>query len=56
MVYSRVERVFILASKSFAAVRKAFSDAYLNKEVPNKATIHGLVTKFRVDACLREGD
>jgi hypothetical protein len=44
MVYSRVERVFILenyfASKSFAAVREAFSNAYPVKEVPNKITIH----------------
>jgi hypothetical protein len=51
MVYSRAERVFILehyfASKSFAAVREAFRNAYPDKEVPNKATIHRLVTKFR---------
>jgi hypothetical protein len=43
--------VFILenyfASKSFAAVREAFSNAYPDKEVPNKTTIHQLVTKFR---------
>jgi hypothetical protein len=49
-VYSRAERVFILehyfASKSFAAVREAFSNAYPDKEVPNK-TIRRLVTKFR---------
>jgi hypothetical protein len=57
MVYSRAERVFILehyfASKSFAAVREAFSNAYPDKEVPNKTTIHRLVTKFRdtVFAC-----
>jgi hypothetical protein len=35
MVYSRAERVFILehyfASKSFAAVREAFSNAYPDK-------------------------
>jgi hypothetical protein len=63
MVYSRAEHVFILenyfASKSFAAVREAFINAYPDKEVPNR-TIHRLVTKFRdtgqVDACLREGD
>jgi hypothetical protein len=51
MVYSRAERVFILehyfASKSFAAVREAFSNVYPDKEVPNKTTIHRLVTKFR---------
>jgi hypothetical protein len=43
--------VFILehyfASKSFAAVREAFSNAYPDKEVPNKTTIHRLVTTFR---------
>jgi hypothetical protein len=42
--------VFILehyyASKSFAAVREAFSNARPDKEVPNK-TIHRPVTKFR---------
>jgi hypothetical protein len=42
--------VFILehyfASKSCAAVREAFSNAYPDKELPNK-TIHLLVTKFR---------
>jgi hypothetical protein len=51
MVYSRVERVFILehcfVSKSFAAVREAIDHAYPDKEVPNKTTIHWLVTKFR---------
>jgi hypothetical protein len=51
MVYSRAERVFILenylASKSFAAVREAFSNAYPDKEVPNKTTIHRLVTASR---------
>jgi hypothetical protein len=51
MVYLRAERVFILehyfASKLFAAVREAFSDAYPDKEVPNKTTIHQLVTTFR---------
>jgi hypothetical protein len=40
MMYSRAERVFILehyfASKSFAAVREAFRNAYSDKEVPNK--------------------
>jgi hypothetical protein len=52
MVYSRAEHVFILehyfASKSFAAVREAFSNSYPDKEVPNKTTtIHLLVTKSR---------
>jgi hypothetical protein len=51
--------VFILehyfASKSFAAVREDFSSAYPDKEVPNKTTIHRMVTTFRVDSCLREG-
>jgi hypothetical protein len=28
-------------------LREAFSNAYTDKEVPNKTTIHGLVTKFR---------
>jgi hypothetical protein len=59
MVYSRAERVFILehyfSSTSFAAVREAFSNAYPDKEVPNKTTIHRLVATFRVDFCLREG-
>jgi hypothetical protein len=51
MVYSRAERVFILehhfASKSFADVREAFSNAYPDKEVPNKTTLHRLVIKCR---------
>jgi hypothetical protein len=51
MVYSREERVFILehyfALKSFAVVRESFSNAYPDKEVPNKTTIHRLVTKYR---------
>jgi hypothetical protein len=51
MVYPQEERVFIpehyFASKSFAAVREAFINAYPDKEVPNKTTIHVLVTKFR---------
>jgi hypothetical protein len=46
-VYSRV---FILkhhfASKLFAAVREAFSNAYPDKHVPNKSIVHRLVTKF----------
>jgi hypothetical protein len=50
-VYSQAVRVFILehsfASKQFSAVREAFSNAYLDKEVPNKTTIHRLVTEFR---------
>jgi hypothetical protein len=60
MVYSRAECVFILghnsASKSFAAVREAFSNAYPGKEVPNKTIIHRLVTKFRDtgSVCLRQ--
>jgi hypothetical protein len=51
MVYSLEERVFILENflvlKSFASVREAFSNAYPDKKVPNKTTIHRLVTKFR---------
>jgi hypothetical protein len=43
--------VFILehyfTSKSFAAVHEAFSNAYPDKGVPNKTTVHRLVTKFR---------
>jgi hypothetical protein len=58
MVYSRAELVPIFehyfGSKSFAAVREAFSNAYPNKEVPNK-TMYRLVTKLRVDACLQDG-
>jgi hypothetical protein len=50
MVHSQAESVFILehyfASKSFAAVREAFSNAYPDTEVPNKTTIHRLVTNF----------
>jgi hypothetical protein len=42
--------VFILEHylqwKSFAAVREAFSNVYPD-EVPNKTTIHRLVTKFQ---------
>jgi hypothetical protein len=61
MVYSRGERVFTpehyLASKSFAAVREAFSNACPDKEVLNETTIHRLITKFRdtgsVCVCLR---
>jgi hypothetical protein len=49
MVYSQAKCLFILehyfASKSFAAVREAFSSTYPNKEVPNK-TIYRLVTIF----------
>jgi hypothetical protein len=33
-------------SKSFAAVREAFSIVYPDKDVPNKTTVHRLVTKF----------
>jgi hypothetical protein len=51
VVYSRTERVFIFehhfVSKSFAAVREAFSNAYPDKEVPNKIAIHRLVKTFR---------
>jgi hypothetical protein len=50
MVYSRAESVLILEhyfqSKWFAAVREAFSNAYPDKAVPNKTTIHRLVTTF----------
>jgi hypothetical protein len=42
MAYSRTESVFILehcfASKSFAAIREAFGNAYPDKEVPNKTS------------------
>jgi hypothetical protein len=57
MAYSRAERVFILqqylASKLFAVVRETFSNAYTDKEVRNKTTIHLLVTKFRDAGSLR---
>jgi hypothetical protein len=50
--------VFILehyfASKSFAAVREAFSNAHPDKEVPNKTIIRRLVTKFRVTGSVRD--
>jgi hypothetical protein len=58
MVYSRAERVFVLehyfASKSFAAVCEAFSNAYPDNEVPNNTIKHRLVTTFRdtVSVCL----
>jgi hypothetical protein len=43
--------VFILehyfSSKSFAAVREAFSNVCPDKEVQNEATIHRLVRTFR---------
>jgi hypothetical protein len=51
IVYSRAEHVFIpkhyFASKLFAAVREAFSNAYPDKKVPNKTAIHRLVRIFR---------
>jgi hypothetical protein len=37
----------LITWKSSAAVREAFSNAYPDKEVPDKATVHRLVTKFR---------
>jgi hypothetical protein len=47
-VDSRAERVSIIeeyfTSKSFAAVREAFSNAYPFKEVPDKTTILSLVS------------
>jgi hypothetical protein len=50
MVFSRAEPVSILehyfASKSFEAVREAFSNVYNDEEVPNKITIHRLVITF----------
>jgi hypothetical protein len=50
-VYSRVERVSIIehnmALKPFVAICEAFSNAYPDKEVWNKTTIHRLVTTFR---------
>jgi hypothetical protein len=51
MVYSRAGRMFILendfASKSYAVGREIFTNAYTDKEVPNKTKIHRLVAKFR---------
>jgi hypothetical protein len=56
VVHSRVECLFILeyyfALKSFAAVPVTFSNAYPDKEVPNKTTMHQLVTTFLCDKCL----
>jgi hypothetical protein len=53
--------VFILehyfTSKSFAVVREAFSNAYPDKEVPNKIKVERMIRKFRVRRkflCLRE--
>jgi hypothetical protein len=43
------------ASKSSAAVCEEFSNAYPDKVVPNRTTVHQLLTKFRVGACFREG-
>jgi hypothetical protein len=55
MVYSRA--VFILenyfATKSFSALPEAFSNAFPDKEILNKTTIHRLASKYR-DARLRE--
>jgi hypothetical protein len=49
-VYSQAEHVFILkhyfSTKSYAAVREVFSNAYPDKEVPNE-TIHQMVTKYQ---------
>jgi hypothetical protein len=51
MVHLRAECVFIFkhyfVSELFAAVREAFSFVYPDKAVPNKTTVHWLVTKFR---------
>jgi hypothetical protein len=45
-----INRVFILehkfALKLSTAVREEFSNVYPDKEVPNKKTIHCLVTTF----------
>jgi hypothetical protein len=38
----------------FVTVREVFSNVLPGKEVTNMTTIYRLVTKFRVDACLRE--
>jgi hypothetical protein len=40
-----LERYFV--SKPFCALREAFNNACHETEVPNKTTIHRLVTKFR---------
>jgi hypothetical protein len=48
-----------IASKSFAAFRKTFSNACTYREVPNKKTVHRLEAKFRNadgGVWLREGD
>lgn len=45
------QKAFIIkhyfASKSFVVVREAFSNAFLNNEVPNKITMDRLVINFR---------
>jgi hypothetical protein len=50
MVYSQAKHAFVLKHyvvlKSSAAVCEAFSKTYPNEEVPDKTTIHQLVTKF----------
>jgi hypothetical protein len=57
MVYSRVERVFIhehyLASKSSAAVREAFSNAYTEKY--HNTPAGNEFSEHRKCLCLREG-
>jgi hypothetical protein len=50
MVYSQAEHLFgheyYFAWKWYAAAREAFSSVYPDKEVPNKTTVHRLVTNF----------
>jgi hypothetical protein len=41
-----------VASKLFAAVCEAFRNSYLDKEFPNKVTVHRVVTKFRDRGCV----
>jgi hypothetical protein len=43
------------ASKLLVALREAFSNMCPDKGVTYKTTIQRLITKFQVDACLREG-
>jgi hypothetical protein len=55
MVYSRAERMFILEHNTSHKKRLLLFVKHLAMRSPSKTTIHRLVTKFRVDACLREG-
>jgi hypothetical protein len=56
-VFASRTYIFILEhfflSKSSAALREAFRNAYRDKEVPSKTAVHRLVTKFRHTGSVR---